>query len=52
VTEGVDLAARNREGAFLRHGTLGNDDYRRIATLAVTLLDLGRNLVDTAGWRS
>ena len=46
VTEGVDLAAGDREGAFLRGGALGDDDDRRVATLAVTLLDLGRDLVD------
>ena len=46
VTEGVDLAAGNREGAFLRCGALGDDDDRRVAALAVTLLDLGRDLVD------
>nr|WP_270044253.1 hypothetical protein [Solirubrobacter ginsenosidimutans] len=46
VAEGIDLAAGDREGAFLRDGALGHDDDRRVATLAVTLLDLGRNLVD------
>jgi hypothetical protein len=46
VAEGIDLAAGDREGAFLRDGALGHDDDRRVATLAVTLLDLGRNVVD------
>jgi hypothetical protein len=46
VAEGVDLAAGDREGAFLGDGALGHDDDRRVATLAVTLHDLGRDLVD------
>src|SRR4029079_17454053 len=46
VAEGVDLAAGDREGALLRDGALGHDDDRREATLAVTPLELVRDLVD------
>jgi hypothetical protein len=46
VAEGVDLAAGDREGALLGDGTLGHDDDRREATFTVTLLELGRDLVD------
>ena len=46
VTERIDLAARDGEGAFRRDGALGDDDDRRVATLAVTLRELGGDVVD------
>ena len=46
VAELVDLAGHDRHRALLRHRPLGDDDDRRVATLAVSVADQRTQLLD------